>query len=163
MSIMSKRIKYRRTQADGTIRVMEEHIDNFGKKHYVGPYLVNTDADADAILLVRDLNHSLVAGQIAALISWVADRNTVATFDFTGLDITEAEGEEEVTKHFARSDGDEALKYAWWIESLNPSTWSGIASRLGWSTSADEIGDRVQTRAQNMVVAENDINRIEDV
>ena len=163
MSIMSKRIKYRRTQADGTIRVMEEHTDNFGKKHYVGPYLVNTDAEADVILLARDLNPSLVAGQIATLIIWVADRNTVASFDFIDLDITQEQGEEEVAKHFARSDGAEALKYAWWIEGLKPPIWTGITTRLGWFNSSGEIGERVQTRAINMVVAENDINRIEDV
>jgi hypothetical protein len=111
----------------------------------------------------RDLSEELQNTDISEVISWVQARNPVSTFDFTNRDITENQAEEEVAKHFAQSVGEIALLSAWWIESLTPPLWTAITTRLGWSTSAGEIGDRVQVRAQGMVVVEDDFNRVEDV
>lgn len=162
MPIATKELTKTNRQADGKWRVREVHADDLGSQ-WTFQYLIDSVANATAIMNGRDLSEQLIDRDISDVVSWVEGGNAPNTFDFTGRDITALEAEEEVAKHFARSPGPIALKVAWWIESLNPPSWNAIAGRLGWSTAAGEIGDRVQVRAQTMVVAEPDFNRVEDV
>jgi hypothetical protein len=89
------------------------------------------------------------------LLQWVLDRNTVASFDLTGRDITEEQGEDFVMTTFAASPGEEAIPLAWWVESLGPPAFSTIRDRIGWSPAE---GTLVQDRAIALLAAEPDFN-----
>lgn len=163
MPIVTRTLKFYRPQADGRARTREVHTDSLGTEIPV-QYLTNkTEAAVTTDMNARDLTSSLVTRDIADLIQWVEALNPVSTFDFTGRDITENDGEGEIAKEFARRPGDSAIRLAWWIESLSPPQWTAISTRLGWSNTAGEIGERVQTRGQNLTVALPDYDRTEDV
>ena len=150
MPIASKRIEYRRVQADGRIRVREEHIGFFGRKYYVGPYLVDSNAQADAMLAARDLDSSLIEGHIAEVMAWVEGGNNTSTFDYATYDIDEDRAEEEVIKEFARRPGGTAIALSWWVEDLGVPQWNSLMVRLGWDAALEQ---RVQDRAIALNVA----------
>ena len=160
MPIISKRIEYRRPQRDGRIRVREEHTDTWGNKHNVGPYLVASNAEADANLAARDLDESLKAGHISQVIGWVERGSDTSTFDYSITDITEDEAEEEVLKEFARRAGDSAIILSWWPENLGTPQWNQLINRLGWNS---EIEQRVQDRSIALNVALPSYNSVESV
>ena len=122
-----------------------------------------TEIEVTAVMNARDLTADLIARDIAEVVQWVEDLNLVSAFSFTNRDIVENDGEDEVTQEFARRPGDTAIRLAWWIEDLGNPAWTAITTRLGWSNSAGEIGERVQTRGQNLTVALPDYDRVEDV
>ncbi len=64
------------------------------------------------------------------LLEWVQARNTVASFDYTNRDITEAQGEEHVFQWFMESLGAEAITVAWWFDSLNTGAFNAITTRM---------------------------------
>lgn len=163
MPIVSRTLRFYRPQVSGRARVREVHTDALGIETPIQYLTTNTEAEVVAVMNARDMTQGLVSRDVSEVIQWVEARNPVSTFDFTNRDINEDTAEEEVAKAFARRPGDTAIRLAWWIESLNPPTWNGIASRLGWSTAQGEIGERVQTRGQNLTVAEPDYDRTESV
>lgn len=162
MPIATKELRRTAQQANGHWRVWEEHTDTLGR---VWPfkYMVPLLADAVTMMEERSFPDALVDRDVAEVVSWVQDRNTVDSFDYTNRDIDVLKAEEEIALHFARSVGEVAILSAWWLEDLNPPQWNTLATRLGWDTSTGEIGDRVQTRAINLVVAEPDFFRTENV
>lgn len=162
MPIVSKRIEYRRIQADGRIRVREEHTDDKGNLHYVGPYMVANNAEADSRLAARDLDLSLRERDMEELIQWVKDGNTVSSYPFAERDIALPKGEERVVREFARHRGEPALRLAWWVDSLTVARWNNITdvSRLNWDQTRK---DRVRARAATLAAAVTDFDDEEDV
>jgi len=162
MPIVSKRIEYRRTQADGRIRVREEHTDDKGALHYIGPYLVANDAEADSRLAARDLDESLRESHMGELLEWVASGNLVSSFPFAERDITLIGGEERVVKEFARTRGERAMRYAWWVNDLTNARWNNItaADRLNWDSARKT---RVRNRAATLAAAVPAFDEDEDL
>lgn len=106
-------------------------------------------ADAEAI---RDgVVWDLAALDFSNLLAWVQDRNTVADFDLTDRDITEDQGEEHIVTWFATNLGGEAITVAWWIEGLNPPSYTAIADRIGYTI---QQRSDVQDRAIDLLAAE---------
>lgn len=146
MPIVSKELINLGQQADGTFRVREEHTDTLNvvwKFQYRAPSL----QDATDIMNARDLTPQLRDRDFQDLRDHVVQGspNGVDTFEYTLplRDITELEGEEEITVHFAASDGSEAMPFAWWLQDLNPPSWTAIWQRIGYvSGDASEIQDR---------------------
>ncbi len=87
----------------------------------------------------------------AELLAWVQAQNTVADFDFTGLDITEAQGEEHIFQWFAEAEGSEAITVAWWMDDINTGQFNGIRDRIGYS---GEQGADITSRFTFMVSVE---------
>lgn len=169
MPIVSRNLLFYRPQADGSARVREVHTDSLGVEHTLQYVTNETEAQVIIDMNARDLTAQLVQRDIGDLIQWVETSegeitgNPVSTFDFTNRDITENDGEDEVTQEFARRQGDSAMRLCWWIESLGNPQWTAITTRLGWSNTAGEIGERVQTRGINLTTALPDYDRVENV
>ncbi len=85
------------------------------------------------------------------LFDWVLARNTVVSFDLVGRDITEQEGEDFIAITFSESPGDHAMQLSWWIESLNPTSWTAIRTRIGWTS---QEGSDVQDKGIALNTAE---------
>ena len=82
---------------------------------------------------------------------WVQGLNPVSTFDLTGRDITEGEGEEFIMKWFAESPGDDAITVAWWLDSINTGAFNAIRNRVGFT--GDE-GSTITQRFTFLLAAE---------
>lgn len=166
MPISTRVLTKQNQQASGRWRVREVHTDALGVDftfQYLAASVAEATTNMNSAERAAETVAILVDRDIQEVIVWVEARNTPASFDYTDRDIDSDRGEEEVAKHFARSPGEVALLFAWWIESLGPPAWTAIATRLGWSTAADEIGDRVQVRAQDLTVAEDSFYQTESV
>ena len=109
------------------------------------------EAAAQAALDAFDWTPHLKDMDFADLLIWVESLNTVASFDLTGRDITEEEGEDFIAGTFSESSGDEAIRLAWWVESITPPIWTVIHTRIGWTS---EQGTDVQDRAISLNAAE---------
>lgn len=114
-----------------------------------------TQIEAEAIRDAAWTTRELANQDLDELIDWVEARNTVASFDYTNRDIDQDAGEEFVMIEFARRLGDQAIKLAWWVESLNPPTFGRIRDRIGWT---NEEGTIVQDRAIGLLAAEEFYN-----
>ena len=160
MPVISKRIEYRRPQINNLLKVREEHTDQLGNLHYVGPYIVSSNTEADVNLANRDLTESLRERDQTEVLQWVIAGNDPNTFDFTGRDIIKNAAEERITLTFARSRGERALELSWWLDSLGPARWDAITTRLGWDTTRS---DRVKLRANNLFNSLTFYNQDEDI
>ena len=105
-------------------------IDARGHRYVHGPF-GGTQAEADAVL--AGVVWELTGIDNAELLDWVKARNTVASFDYTNRDITQADGEEYIFQWFAEADGDEAITVAWWMDSINTGTFNAIRDRIGYT------------------------------
>lgn len=116
--------------------------------------------EAEAAMDVRDWTTVLEDWDFAELLVWVKGLNTVATFNFTGRDITELKGEEFILTWFAEHLGEDALAVAWWIESLGPPQFQAIRNRVGYDQAT---GSRIQDRAIALLSVVNVFDTVEDV
>ena len=66
----------------------------------------------------------------AELLEGVHALNTVASFDFTGADIIEEEGEDHIFKWFMESLGADAITVAWWMDDINTGKFNAITTRM---------------------------------
>ncbi len=94
------------------------------RSRFASETVAQTAADA------HDWTPQLQDRDFADLLVWVQDRNTVATFDLTGRDITEDDGEEFIMVWFAGHEGDEAITVAWWLDSINTGQFNTIRDRV---------------------------------
>lgn len=106
---------------------------------------------AQAAVDAHDWTPQLQKVDLNDLLVWVQALNTVASFDLTNRDITEEQGEDFIAGTFAESPGDEAIRLAWWVESLSPPSWTTIRTRVGWTA---QEGSDVQDRAISLNAAE---------
>ena len=105
-------------------------VDARGHRYVHGPF-GGTQAEADAIL--AGVVWELTAIDKSELLDWVTARNTVASFDYTNRDITQADGEEYIFQWFAEAQGDDAMLVAWWMDSINTGTFNAIRDRIGYT------------------------------
>ena len=149
MPILTRSLDYARPQRDGRFRCRVSGLDAVDRNWVHGPFWADSVVDAEGI---RDgVVWDLAAVDFSDLLAWVQDRNTVATFDLTDRDITEEQGEEHIVTWFATNLGAEAITVAWWIESLNPPSYTAIANRIGYTT---QQRTDVQDRAIDLLAAE---------
>lgn len=134
----------------GIKRWRAEGVDGRGRAWAHGPFSA-IQAEAEIIRDSAWSTEQLAEVDLKEVIVWVEGKNTVASFDFTNRDITEQQAEDHVAAEFAQREGDEAIRLAWWIESLNPPSWSAIGNRIGWT--GQEQSD-IQDRAISLTAAE---------
>lgn len=149
MPITSRSLDYARLQSDGRFRCRVSGVDAIGRDWIHGSFWADSVVAAETI---RDgVVWNLAEVDLSDLLTWVQDRNTVASFDLTNRDITENQGEEFIITWFATHLGGEAITLAWWIESLNPPSYTAIANRIGYTT---QQRSDVQDRAIDLLAAE---------
>ena len=123
-------------------------VDALGRSWVHGPFKV-TQAEGETI---RDaVAFELAEADKAELLTWVQARNTVASFDYTNRDITEAQGEEHVFQWFAETPGADAITVAWWMEDINTGKFNNILARAGFT---GDQGDTITSRFVSMVGVE---------
>ncbi len=81
----------------------------------------------------HDWTPQLRAQDFRELLVWVQELNPVSTFDLTGRDITEDDGEEFIMKWFGESDGGDAITVAWWLDDINTGKFNSIRDRVGYT------------------------------
>ncbi len=138
-------------QTTGGIFAAFLNMDSKGREWRRSRSRFADEATAQLDLDAHDWTPQLQSADFADLLIWVQARNTVASFDLTGRDITEEQGEEFIAGTFAKSPGADAIHLAWWIESLNPPSWTAIRTRIGWT---NQEGSDVQDRAISLTAAE---------
>jgi hypothetical protein len=151
MPIASKsltKLANREDIGSGVKRWRVEGVDAKGRNYVHGPFS-GTQAEADAIL--AGVTWELTAVDKSDLLAWVIDKNPVSTFDYTDRDITELQGEEYIFQWFAESSGDEAIKVAWWLDSLNTGAFNTIRDRIGYT---GEQGANITSRFTFMMSVE---------
>lgn len=158
MSITSRSLDYARQQRDGRFRCRVSGIDTKGRNWIHGPFWADTLVAAETIRdgVVWDVENA----DFGDLLTWVQNRNIVADFDLTDRDITENQGEEFIVTWFATHLGDEAITVSWWIESLNPSSYTAIVNRIGYTM---QQRSDVQDRAISLLAVEPRFNLLVDV
>jgi hypothetical protein len=133
MPIVSKtltKLANREDVGPGIKRWRVNGLDARGRIYVHGPFN-GTQAEAD---VVRDsVVWELTEADKAELLAWVQARNTVASFDYTDRDITEADGEEYIFQWFAEAQGDDAMTVAWWMDSINTGKFNSIRDRIGYT------------------------------
>jgi hypothetical protein len=133
MPIVSKALTKLANREDfgpGVKRWRVNGLDARGRIYVHGPFN-GTQAEAD---VVRDsVVWELTEADKAELLAWVQARNTVASFDYTDRDITEADGEEYIFQWFAEAQGDDAMTVAWWMDSINTGKFNSIRDRIGYT------------------------------
>lgn len=134
----------------GIKRWRVDGVDGRDRSWVHGPFF-GTQAEADIIRDAAWTTQQLADVDLREVVLWVEDKNTVASLDYTNRDITEQEAEDHVAAEFARRPGEDAIRLAWWIESLNPTAWSTIGDRIGWTS--QEQSD-IQDRAISLTAAE---------
>ena len=138
----------REDRGPGVKRWRVDATDARGRIWVHGPFF-GTQAAGE---VVRDaVAFDLAEQDKAELLEWVHARNTVAAFDYTGRDITEAQGEEHVFQWFAESPGAEAITVAWWLDSINTGTFNNILGRVGYT---GDQGDSITSRFTSMVTVD---------
>lgn len=147
MPIVSRVLKFYRVQANGSARVREVHTDSFGNELTRQYSTLASQAAVEIDMNALDLTESLKERDVEEILQWVVGGNDPNTFDYTGRDIIKNKAEERVTRTFARSRGDDALPYAWWIDGLGTPRWNAITTRLAWDTARK---DRVKARAATL-------------
>ena len=162
MPIVDRRVAFFLPQRNGKNSVREDHTDARGNVHPHFYYTDRSRAEVEADMNARVID--LAGGDIQAVIAFT-EQGTIREdgqfnsafdpdqFDYTDRDIDLQTAEEEVLKEFARRDGETSMDLAAWVNDIGTSRWNAITGRLGWSNSADEIGDRVQSRAIALVPA----------
>ena len=116
------------------------------------------EAAAQAASDAHDWTLQLKKVDFANLLIWVQGQNTPGTFDFTNRDLALLEGEERLLVWFAGEEGVEAIKIAWWIESLNPPQFTAIRTRAGYDAAT---GSRIQDRAISLAACELTFDAVE--
>ena len=160
MPISSRFLKFYRPQADGRARVREVHVDALGNE-ITRQYLTTlTLADIEMEMNLRDMTETLSERDLDDVLAWVLVGNDPNTFDYTARDVIKNKAEERITKIFARSRGEDALRLAWWVDSLGTPRWNAIITRLGWAT---ERKDRVKARAVTLNASIAEYDAEEDV
>ena len=109
------------------------------------------EATAQIALDAHNWTPQLQNADFDDLLAWVQALSTVASFDLTDRDITEEQGEDFIAGTFSESPGVDAIRLAWWIESLGPPAWTAIFTRIGWTS---QEGTDVQDRAISLNAAE---------
>ena len=93
------------------------------------------------------------------LLVWVQGKNASGDFDFTNRDLTLLEGEERLLIWFASHEGVDAITLAWWVEDMNPPTFTAIRDRVGYDATT---GSRIQDRAIALLVVEPSFDVVEE-
>ncbi len=129
MPILTRSLDYARRQRDGRFRCRVSGLDAVGRNWVHGPFWADSLVDAEGI---RDgVVWDLASEDNADLLVWVQVLNPVSTFDLTGRDITEDQGEEFIMRWFAEKPGEEAITVSWWLDGINTGTFNSIRDRLG--------------------------------
>lgn len=108
-------------------------------------------AEGIVIMNARDVTEQLRGSDFNELLDWVKAKNGSDTFDYVDRDITELEGEEFLLIWFGETIGDSAIPIAWWVEDMNPSTYSAIRIRAGFDS---DQGSFVQDKAIALAAVE---------
>ena len=107
--------------------------DSRGRPWKIAGFKV-TEAEAEVIRdAITAESLGLAETDKQELLEWVQAQNTVASFHFTGADITEDEGEEHIFQWFAESEGSDAITVAWWMDDINAGKFNAIRDRIGYS------------------------------
>lgn len=159
MPVVSRTLKNRGVQRDGSVRVRERIIDAKGR-NWDRVYRAVSEAQAIADMNALDLADQLTAADFRDLLAWTQDKNDPGAFDFTDRDLALLEGEERLLVWFAESLGGKALTLAWWIESLNPSSYTAIRVRVGFDS---VTGSRIQDRAIDLAACEVRFDVVESI
>lgn len=117
-----------------------------------------SEAAAQAAADAHDWTPQLKDTDFAELLDWVQGKNSSGLFDFTDMDLTLLEGEERLLVWFASHEGADAITLAWWVEDMNPPTYTAIRDRVGYDVAT---GSRIQDRAIAMLAAESSFDAIE--
>ncbi len=151
MAIVSRTLALLANREDigpGIKRWRVDGVDALGRIWVHGPFS-GTQAEAEVI---RDaVVWDLAEVDKTELLAWVQARNTVAVFDYTDRDITQADGEEHVFKWFTESPGAEAITVAWWMDDINTGKFNNILARVGFT---GDQGDTITSRFSSMVTVE---------
>lgn len=155
MPISSTALHHYRPQTDGRANVREVHTDALGVEITRDYKTTKTEAEVVIDMNTRDLTTDLEGRDFDEVMQWVLDGNDPNTFDYLNRDVNKNKAEERITRIFARTTNGEALRLAWWIDSIGPARWDAITLRLGWLTARKA---RVKARAAtlNAAVAEYD-------
>ncbi len=138
----------REDSGPGIKRWRVDGVDALGRIWVHGPFS-GTQAEAEVI---RDaVVWDLAELDLRDVLEWVQARNTVAAFDYTDRDITQAEAEEHVFKWFAESRGVDAITVAWWMDGINTGKFNSIRDRIGYT---GDQGATITIRFSDMVVVE---------
>ena len=152
MPIVSRVLDKIRPQLGTTVRVRETLTA--AKGHViVHQYLAQSEAQANTDMAARDVTTLLRDADFRDLLAWTQApaKNDPDAFDLTDRDITLIEGEDFLYKHFAESNGEDAILLAWWLKAMNPPTINVLRDRAGLNVTD---GNRVQDRAVSLDDAE---------
>ncbi len=134
MPILTRTLESVEQSAGGTVLASFLAVDEKSRPWRRSPARFADEAAAVVASDAFDWETQLKDVDFQDLFDWVIARNTVADFDLTDRDIIEQEGEDFIAITFSESLGDQAIRLAWWIESLTPPIWTAIRTRIGWTS-----------------------------
>ncbi len=162
MPIASRTLGSVQQSSGGTVLASFLAVDDLGRNWRRSRGRFDDEAAAIAASDAFDWTSQLKNVDFADLLVWTQSplKNNPDAFDLTDRDITLIEGEDFLYKHFAESNGDQAILLAWWLKGLTPPEINAIRDRAGLDVTD---GDRVQDRAVSLDDAEGTFDDIVDI
>ena len=158
MPIISRILESVQPSAFGTVLASFLGVDARGFEHRRSRSRFSNEAVAQLALDAFDWTIQLEDGDFQDLLFWVQVKNASDDFNFTNRDLTLLEGEERLLVWFASHGGMDAITLAWWVEDMNPPTFTAIRNRVGYDVAT---GSRIQDRAIALLAVEPAFDAVE--
>ncbi len=158
MPIVTRTLEVQPTRSGGIFASFLA-VDALGREWRRSRARFANEAAAQTASDAHDWSSQLHDTDFDDLLVWTQAKNDPGDFVLTGRDLTLLAGEEQLLVWFASHEGDLAITLAWWVEGMNPPTFSAIRDRAGYDAAT---GTRIQDRAIAMVAAESSFDVVEE-